>query len=396
MNRILVFLSIILLFVLLGGGVYFFILRGGEQDPQQENPVFTPGGDPVTIPGGEGEDDFVIDPQPNTRTILTRIYEGPTAGAEVFVSEVEVTSGSTTQTVRSQEVRFVDKQTGHIFTYDPEINAADRLSNTTFPGIREVHWFSDPNRVLLRYLGTNNDIESFVGIVDDGRLEGSYLDINIQSLATNSEFILQTAETNVGIEGILGDEEGRNTKSLFTSDLTATTIASFTNTFADILTKPASSLPGSLYRYRGSSVERIIGNAYGLTALPNASGSYVLYSQSTDRSFTTAVKNIGTGDVRPLPIQLLPEKCTWAGEEVVYCMVPEVIPPANYPEHWYQGFISFSDALWRIDVEAGVARALAFFDESGPFDGIHLSIDEDEEYLTFINRRDESLWGFDL
>lgn len=396
MNRILIFLSIILLFVLLGGGVYYFVLRDGGEQPPQDNPVFTPGGDPVTIPGDGEDDDFIIDPQPSERNILTQIYDGSTAGAQTFTQEVEVTSGSTTETIRSQEVRFVDKQTGHIYAYDPEADSAERLSNTTFPGIQETHWFTDPNRVVLRYLGVNNEIESFIGVLQEGRLEGSYLDINIPVLTTSNDSILQILETSSGVEGVLSDEEGRDTDSLFTSDLTATLIAGFTDASADILTKPVSSLPGSLYRYEGSSIERIVGGKNGLTALPSPSGTNIVYSESTDRSFRAAVINTETGEERPLPIQLLPEKCTWASDAVLYCMVPEVIPPANYPEHWYQGFISFSDALWRINVEDGVARALAFFDESGPFDGTYLSVDEDEEYLTFINRRDESLWGFDL
>lgn len=395
MNRIAIFLGIILLFILLAGGVYFFVLRDTSVG-SNNNPVFNPNGSPITIPGGD-DSDFTIDNTPvSAKTILTQIHEAPVAGSIVRINEVEITVGSTTETVRSPLVQYVDKQTGHVFTYDPEENAALRISNTTFPGIQDVHWFADQRKVVFRYVSGNGEIETYLGDLSEGSLNGSYLQIDLPAVQTSEDTLLSVYATDRGSEGFVSNAEGREETLSFESNLLSIIIPTFTDSFTAVLTKPVSSLAGALYFYENGSQKRILGGINGLTALPNENGDLIVFSESNDRSFTSSLYDRGENEIKNLPLAVLPEKCVWGNEATLYCMVPEIIPPANYPENWYQGYISFTDSLWRIDTSLGTARALAFFDESGPFDGINLSVDDEEDYLTFINRRDGSLWGFDL
>lgn len=395
MNKTTIFLGILLLFVLLAGGVYFFVLRDTSVNPGT-NPSFNPDGTPITIPRDD-TNDFVIDNTPTQeKTTLTQIHTAPVAGADTRITEIEVTVGSTTETVRSQVVQYVDKQTGHVFSYDPETNTAERISNTTFPGIQEVFWFTNPNKVVFRYVSTGGEVETYLGEISDGSLAGSYLPIDLSAVHTHEDSLLSVTATERGSEGYTTNSDGRSERTLFETDLLSIIIPTFTNTFTAVLTKPASTLLGALYFYENGTQKRILGGINGLTALPNKEGTLIAFSESQERTFTASLYDRNTQEVRGLPLPVLPEKCVWADEDTLYCMVPEVIPPANYPENWYQGYVSFTDSLWRFDTQLGTARALAFFDESGPFDGVSLSVDEDEEYLTFINRRDGSLWGFDL
>tara|TARA_B100000745_G_C20152907_1_gene395204 strand:- start:889 stop:2076 length:1188 start_codon:yes stop_codon:yes gene_type:complete len=395
MNRIAIFLGIILLFVLLAGGVYFFVLRDTSGTPNN-NPSFGSGGSPITIPEDDNID-FVVDDTPiQEKTILTQIHEAPVAGVIVRTNEIEVTVGSTTESVRTPVVQYVDKQTGHVFSYDPEENTAERTSNTTFPGIQDVHWFNDPSKVVFRYVNGDGEIETYLGDLAGGSLNGSYLDVDLPAVQTFNDSLLSVHTTERGSEGFISDNEGRGESLSFESNLLSILVPSFAESFAAVLTKPVSTLAGALYFYENGSQKRILGGINGLTALPNEAGEFVVFSESSDRSYTSALYDRGDDEIKALPLAVLPEKCVWGDETTLYCMVPEIIPPANYPEHWYQGYISFTDSLWRINAALGTARAIAFFDESGPFDGINLSVDEDEDYLTFINRRDGTLWGFDL
>jgi len=395
MNKVSVFLGIILLFVLLAGGVYFFVLRDTSVAPIS-NGSFNIDGTPISIPRDDTNDFLVDDTPVKTKTTLTQIHEAPVAGSIVRTNEIEVTVGSTTESVRSTLVQYVDKQTGHVFTYDPEENTAERISNTTFPGIQNVHWFNDIDKLVFRYVNGDGEVETYLGELKGGSLTGSYLPIDLLSAQTFEDSLLSVSTTDRGSDGYVSDAEGRGEKLSFESNLLSISIPVFTESFTAVLTKPVSSLAGSLYFYENGSQKRILGGRKGLTALPNATGEFTIFSESTDRSFSTSLYDREENIVKGLPLAALPEKCVWTNETTLYCMVPEVIPPASYPESWYQGYISFTDSLWRIDVETGTARAIAFFDEAGPFDGVQLSIDEDEEYLTFINRRDGSLWGFDL
>lgn len=395
MNKTAIFLGIILLFVLLAGGVYFFVLRDTGIVPNT-NTSFNTDGTPITIPRDDTTD-FVVDSSTTKeKTTLTQIHEAPVAGAIVRTQEIEVTVGSTTEAVRSSSVTYVDKQTGHVFSYDPEANTADRISNTTFPGIQEVNWFTDPSKVVFRYLNSDGEIETYLGELTNGSLTGSYLSVDLPSIQTFEDSLLTVSTTDRGSEGYTLKNTGRDEELSFETPFLSITIPAIGDTFIAVLTKPVSSLAGALYFYEKGVQKRILGGINGLTALPNEDGTYTLYSESTDRGFVASLYNKENSSTRALPLSVLPEKCTWATKTTLYCMVPEIIPPAHYPENWYQGIISFNDSLWSINVETGVARAIAFFDETGPFDGVDLSVDEDGEYLTFINRRDGSLWGFDL
>ena len=395
MNKTAIFLGIILLFVLLAGGVYFFVFRTTSTNVNT-NVGFNPDGTPITIPRDD-TNDFVVDSNPTKeKAVLTHIHEAPVAGAVVRTQDIEITVGSTTEPVRSYFVSYVDKQTGHVFSYNTETDVAERVSNTTFPGIQEVNWFTDKTKVVFRYINSNGEIETYLGELKDGSLIGSYLSLGLPAIQTFKDSLLSISTTDRGSEGYMSDSTGKKETLSFESQLLSITIPAIGDSFIAVLTKPVSSLAGALYFYEKGVQKRILGGINGLTANPNEEGDLVLYSESSDRSFETSLHDRESNITRALPLATLPEKCTWGSATTMYCMVPEVIPPANYPENWYQGIVSFTDSLWRIDTETGVAKALAFFDESGPFDGVNLSVDEDEEYLTFINRRDGSLWGFDL
>ena len=70
-----------------------------------------------------------------------------------------------------------------------------------------------------------------------------------------------------------------------------------------------------------------------------------------------------------------------------------------YPDSWYQGEISFFDQLWRIDVKTGNTSMLA---DPGntigaeEIDGIKLALDEGENYLFFVNKKNSILWELEL
>jgi len=64
----------------------------------------------------------------------------------------------------------------------------------------------------------------------------------------------------------------------------------------------------------------------------------------------------------------------------------------------YQGFVSFSDAIWKFDAAAGTADLLFTPGESEGevVDVISPLLSEDGTYLLFRNKKDGSLWGLQL
>ena len=84
---------------------------------------------------------------------------------------------------------------------------------------------------------------------------------------------------------------------------------------------------------------------------------------------------------------------------MIYCAAPRLVNGTNYPDIWYQGEISFEDQIWKISVETGSASIILDPAATGvgeEVDGIKLVVDEGENYLFFVNKKDSFLWRVEL
>ena len=137
-----------------------------------------------------------------------------------------------------------------------------------------------------------------------------------------------------------------------------------------------------------------------------SSGFFILFE--TDANNFVGKASI-TNQKRDISIDLpitLPEKCD-GFNGVFVCAVPRSIPSETssgyetlFPDSWYQGDISFDDAIIMVNAVTGGKRLLMSPDQreiqilSGneTFDVIHPRISEDGGFLFFVNKRDMSLW----
>ena len=143
---------------------------------------------------------------------------------------------------------------------------------------------------------------------------------------------------------------------------------------------------------------KILGGINGLTTLTSPNGRIVLYSNN---NLSLSVFNRDTGNSNLLGVKTLPEKCVWGGSasDIIYCAVPRFIEQAQYPDSWYQGEISFSDEIWKIGVESGNTAMIAdpiSVKNGEEIDGIKLNLDEGQNYLFFVNKKDSYLWELQL
>ena len=110
--------------------------------------------------------------------------------------------------------------------------------------------------------------------------------------------------------------------------------------------------------------------------------------------------SVATGEVLPLPVATIADKCVWTADDAtIYCGIPTNPPSGfNYPDDWYQGAVSFSDQIWKIDVTGRYAQFVLDFSKElkTPLDAEALSIDPSETTLVFVNKNDGSLWSYSL
>ena len=78
--------------------------------------------------------------------------------------------------------------------------------------------------------------------------------------------------------------------------------------------------------------------------------------------------------------------------------MPKDFSSQNYPDAWYQGIVSFDDIFWKIDLISQTSVVLFDPEELGgeKIDGIKLSLSPSENLLFFVNKKNGSLWSYDL
>ena len=143
-------------------------------------------------------------------------------------------------------------------------------------------------------------------------------------------------------------------------------------------------------------MDRILGNVTGMTTVTNNDANLVAYSYTLNNSFNLDVYDVTNKISKNFNIATLADKCVWGNSntKILYCAIPKSIPSDNYPDAWYQGLESFSDNIWKIDTATGNMTEIyqVGSNENADIDAMGLKISPDDQYLSFINKSDLSLW----
>jgi hypothetical protein len=136
----------------------------------------------------------------------------------------------------------------------------------------------------------------------------------------------------------------------------------------------------------------------GLTALVNPTADYIIYSENTNEVLTTKILDRKNKISTSFSPETFTEKCVWSEAElhVVYCGVPNQIPRGKYPDVWYQGLVSFSDSLWKFNIENGSSEQVMDMKNITDIDIIDPKINEKGNLIIFTNKRDYCLWGYSI
>ena len=378
-------------------------------------------------PGAEGE---------TVKLKLTKISSMPIAGYTVFSKErlKEInpfptlpltgqgdnlvppakggTGGLSVLTEFIPNLRYVEKATGNIYQTFADLIVEKKFSGTIIPKVYDAYFGNNGESVVMRYLkGDSKTIETFVGTLPKELLgadpnlinetKGAFLPDNVKDISISPDgtkifYLFKSGDNMIGtILNFLTNKKVQVFDSPFTEWLSQWG----NNKTINLTTKPSANIPGYMYSTddAGKNLNRVLGNINGLTTLSSPDGKLILYGNSN------LTLNIYHMDTRTsdsaFGIKTLPEKCVW-GElsDVFYCSVPKFIDSGSYPDSWYQGEVSFNDNLWKIDAKNGNTTLLldpsAFTTEQ--IDGIKLSLDENENYLFFVNKKDSSFWEYML
>lgn len=327
-------------------------------------------------------------------------------------------------------VEYAEKETGNIYEMNLEDMRPSRLSNSLITRVTEAFFGNGGKMVVLRYLKNGSDvITSFVldlskttregstetegynstttRTIDPSLPTGKFLPSGIMnalvSVDSKKMFYLtrtQNFEERIAA-GSVFDFEKNTSSDVFLSPFSEWIPVFYNGVDTLLQTKASQNVPGFLYSFniKTGDMQKIIGDIPGLTALPSPDKQRILYSKSTRGGVTLHSYNKKDSVTVDMPLYTLSEKCVWKNDNItVYCAVPDPLPSGQYPDSWYQGIISFSDNLWKINTTNGNVAALINPTTFGqkPMDMTNLTLSPTEDFIFFINKKNSSLWAFDL
>ncbi len=328
-----------------------------------------------------------------TLSPVLKVAEGPVAGA-TFVS---LKNGTTTE----EHLRYVERETGHMYDLVLDTNAKVRLSNTTIPRVQEALWGANGGLVVLRYLSDDKEtIETYAATIattsdTSTTLSGTFLPQNIDTITVSpfSPQVFYLLATKPGVAGRLYNAATGETRAVFSSPVSEWLAAWGTPTSVVLSTKPSYLSLGFAYvlNLGTGGTSRLLENTLALTTLPNSAGD-ILVGSLQSNTMTISRYDAGAKTLNRLAGGTLPEKCVWADAVSAVCALPETTS-GSFPDVWYEGSVSFTDSVWKIDTQKNLTDFL--FDASvtnEPFDAIYLSLNNTATLLSFINKKDGSLW----
>jgi hypothetical protein len=342
----------------------------------------------TTLPG---------EPTPVTAR-LVKVSVGPVVLGESVIN-IRVASSSPPEAA----VSYIERQSGNVFSYSPSAGTITRTSNQTVPGIQSAAWLPNGATALVRYLSGDDfsTINTYALPATSGSTEGYFLPQNLADIDVSSTSVLTLASGVNGSVASLGGVSNTRTTQIFTTPLSELHVSFAGKSHYLAYTKPSAALPGAAFIVDAAGTfSRISGPQSGLVALASHSGKWLLVSYTENNLFQMELVNTATGDITSLPVATIADKCVWtADDSAIYCGIP--VDPSteySYPDDWYQGAVSFSDRIWKIDVAGRYAQLVLDFptETDSSLDATALAIDPLNTTLVFVNKNDSSLWSYQL
>ena len=413
-------ISIIIILLVFAVALGYLFLSGNGTDMSSPSSIvgtvkgFFPFGKnttPQTKQATENTEGVASTPENNpAKGIMFQISPAPVAGYTTFevpISFASTTVSSTTKKTTDQKdvptdtfVRFVERATKHV--YDVKISNLEksRISNTTSPKIYNAVLNPKTKEFITRSLSGEVVTTSYNTISESQASSTNSFALNTDIVLGHSDKLFYTLKSSDGSVGVMSDFSGKGPTEVFSTPLRDISAVSNGNDILAIFSKPNSNYPGVLFfvNTKSNTTKEILSGVNGLTALPNADGSYFLYNK--DNELALSARSATSTDETVLRVKTLPEKCVWSKKntKLVYCAVPENPTKTNYPEKWYQGAVLFDDTLWALNLETGDSKIVysPARDNKPIPDMSNLTLSNKEDYLFFINKKDLTLWGMSI
>ena len=406
MNKTTKIIITAIIIVMLAAG--FFAFFAGKKPTETTNEPTTTGGFPDTgdsagrkssasLGGGRSSSRIGKEVSKN---ILIQLTKNAISGTAYY--------GTTT-------ALYMERATGHIYKINLDGTNNIRLSNATVPKSFEAVWSYKSDKMAVRYFEDPSPgsvklaVKTFLASIGHLLKATSTSEAELKGLAlpaTVSEIAVSPAEdkvfylNNAGdelTEGVVADFSNKSQKKIFELPFGEFNISWPVKDNIVLLTKPSAKAESYLYflNSKTGALTRILGGIKGLTAVVSPDGEKIIFSGIGQDGTESKNYNLKTKTVSELGFAVLADKCAWGrkNKNMIYCAVSAKKPDTNQPDGWYQGLVSFDDGIWSKNISTGESQSV--LSRFGA-DIMNIFVNDDENYLIFINKNDGTLWSLKL
>ena len=388
-KRIIIALAILFVLFFAAGAVWYYFLRddgsgnndsagtGSQTNPFPEGEGNLPGAGESQVGGGQ---DFGGASQNlnASRGDSFQIVPDAVAGAGFY----------------NNKIRYIEKSSGNIFEVDLDGKNKTNLSNNKISGVFDAIWSKQGTRAIIKY-ASGDKIITMSAVITGSSTKTIILPSGTRGVAFSPKGDKIAYVLSSGNDGsvITATPENKSQVVRLKMKYSSWKILWAEDNGIYLLSSPSAYLDGFLYKITLSSgvFSKILGPYPGLLASVNNPNIIFSETNQESKSVDTLISNSSGGNIGPMPVKALPEKCVWSKKvkDIVFCASPLIMPGAIYPDDWYMGKVSFGDAVVKINI---VSRAIISFLLPETIDATKLFLSDDETNLFFINKGDESLW----
>ena len=396
MNRTtILIISIAVALLAIGGIIFFLFYRQTAPAPGGATPTSIFGRLPIIggrigqppIPEGETPpENGVLPPSPE---IITR--------RAIQLSD-EAVIGPTFDE-KSQKIFYYKKSDGHLVSNSIGGGSEETVSNLTILNILEALWSPDKKKAIIIYQDGSALKKFITEATSTPKVTFLPQESTAPAWSPDGKSIWWLAQQNGTYTLISADISGKNQKKLgLSTPMPELTLSVIAPDLALLIPKTASFFETPLFLFSSkTSVLNPVLTGFGLLAIsdPNPKTQNIVYTK-TSRAGTLDdlhFLDFKSGKDTSWPLKTLAVKCAFSRDsKLLFCAAPKDLPTRNLPEAWFEGKVSFTDAIYRIDLTTGKAEEV--FREGG--DVTSLIASDDAKKLFFIDKKTGFLYGLSL
>lgn len=295
-------------------------------------------------------------------------------------------------------IEYVLKENGFVYSYIPKYKKSYLISETKIPHIQNAKISTGGDIILFQYLDADLTTEkSVLGKLGDSAVKILPDNIISYDMNTNGDFVyVKNAKVGAAISLINGF--GSET-TIYTSSITEWNVKFLDSNNILLTTKASEYFKGVSYVYniKSKSMSRLWGGMSGLTTNVSNNGNYILRAVTEQSGPKLALYDYKNNSIFDLNKMGMVEKCSFSNDEtILVCALPKEFTNTAYPDSWYLGEVSTNDKLIKyttLNKNETIISGINDFAEG--FDVISLNVSNSGDIISFINKKDSSLWVYE-